>query len=121
MQSFSVRAGSGQVSLPFHSSPHANCNNEFTNCWIILGRGNIASVLPNRLKAFFVLRYGEKSWLSKRECQSITQPFCNLTRETENFTEHYYARVRATGQNYCSSDWVRSERFEPRKESTYRC
>ncbi|NWX50088.1 I22R1 protein, partial [Steatornis caripensis] len=40
-------------------------------------------------------QYGEKSWLNKRECQSITQSFCNLTRETENFTEHYYARVRA--------------------------
>ncbi|XP_010154967.1 PREDICTED: interleukin-22 receptor subunit alpha-1 [Eurypyga helias] len=62
-------------------------------------------------------QYGEKSWLNKRECQSITQPFCNLTHETENFTEHYYARVRATGQNYCSSNWVRSERFEPRKET----
>ncbi|XP_009866515.1 PREDICTED: interleukin-22 receptor subunit alpha-1 [Apaloderma vittatum] len=62
-------------------------------------------------------QYGEKSWLNKRECQSITQPFCNLTRETENFTEHYYARVRASGQNYCSSSWVRSERFEPRKET----
>ncbi|XP_069731422.1 interleukin-22 receptor subunit alpha-1 isoform X2 [Phaenicophaeus curvirostris] len=31
--------------------------------------------------------------------------------------EHYYARVRATGQNYCSSTWVHSERFEPRKET----
>nr|XP_009666546.1 PREDICTED: interleukin-22 receptor subunit alpha-1 [Struthio camelus australis] len=62
-------------------------------------------------------QYGEKVWLNKRECQGITQPFCNLTRETENFTEHYYARVRATGQNYCSSKWVHSERFEPRKET----
>ncbi|XP_010299249.1 interleukin-22 receptor subunit alpha-1 isoform X1 [Balearica regulorum gibbericeps] len=62
-------------------------------------------------------QYGEKVWLNKRECQSITQPFCNLTRETENFMEHYYARVRASGQNYCSSNWVRSERFEPRKET----
>ncbi|KAM4656790.1 interleukin-22 receptor subunit alpha-1 [Amazona ochrocephala] len=62
-------------------------------------------------------QYGEKSWLNKPECQSITQPFCNLTRETENFTEHYYARVRATAQNHCSSNWVRSERFEPRKET----
>ncbi|NWU65725.1 I22R1 protein, partial [Pterocles burchelli] len=40
-------------------------------------------------------QYGEKVWLNKHECQSITRPFCNLTRETENFTEHYYARVRA--------------------------
>ncbi|NWS77698.1 I22R1 protein, partial [Crotophaga sulcirostris] len=40
-------------------------------------------------------QYGEKVWLNKRECQGITQTFCNLTRETENFMEHYYARVRA--------------------------
>ncbi|NXT78245.1 I22R1 protein, partial [Zapornia atra] len=39
-------------------------------------------------------QYGEKVWLNKHECQSITQPFCNLTRETENFTDQYYARVR---------------------------
>ncbi|XP_010080599.1 PREDICTED: interleukin-22 receptor subunit alpha-1 [Pterocles gutturalis] len=62
-------------------------------------------------------QYGEKVWLNKHECQSITRPFCNLTHETENFAEHYYARVRATGQNYCSSNWVHSERFEPRKET----
>lgn len=65
-----------------------------------------------------VLRYGEKSWLTKRECQSITQLFCNLSQETENFTEHFYGRVRARG---CSPSWVRSERFEPRKESKYQC
>ncbi|CAN8200479.1 unnamed protein product [Coccothraustes coccothraustes] len=59
-------------------------------------------------------QYGEKSWLTKHECQSITQLFCNLSRETENFTEHFYGRVRARG---CSSSWVRSERFEPRKET----
>ncbi|NXX43304.1 I22R1 protein, partial [Tricholaema leucomelas] len=40
-------------------------------------------------------QYGDKTWLSKPECQGITEPFCNLTRETENFTEHYYGRVRA--------------------------
>ncbi|NWS11871.1 I22R1 protein, partial [Pachyramphus minor] len=40
-------------------------------------------------------QYGEKSWLPKAECQSTSQHSCNLTRETENFTEHYYARVRA--------------------------
>ncbi|NXT01494.1 I22R1 protein, partial [Jacana jacana] len=39
-------------------------------------------------------QYGEKYWFNKTECQSITQYSCNLTRETENLTEHYYARVR---------------------------
>ncbi|KFU91866.1 Interleukin-22 receptor subunit alpha-1, partial [Chaetura pelagica] len=40
-------------------------------------------------------QYGGGPWLNKSECQGISRPFCNLTRETENFTEHYYARVRA--------------------------
>ncbi|NXD11481.1 I22R1 protein, partial [Nothocercus nigrocapillus] len=40
-------------------------------------------------------QYGEKVWLNKPECQSITRPFCNLTRETDNVAEHFYARVRA--------------------------
>ncbi|NXF11987.1 I22R1 protein, partial [Smithornis capensis] len=40
-------------------------------------------------------QYGQKSWLPKAECQSIRQLWCNLTRETENFTEPYYGRVRA--------------------------
>ncbi|NWI94980.1 I22R1 protein, partial [Pitta sordida] len=40
-------------------------------------------------------QYGEKTWLFKPECQGISHLFCNLTRETENYTEHYYARVRA--------------------------
>ncbi|NXA41480.1 I22R1 protein, partial [Eudromia elegans] len=40
-------------------------------------------------------QYGEKGWLNKRECQSITRSFCNLTRETADVAEHFYARVRA--------------------------
>ncbi|KAJ7400058.1 interleukin-22 receptor subunit alpha-1 [Pitangus sulphuratus] len=62
-------------------------------------------------------QYGEKSWLPKAECQGISQRSCDLTRETENFAEHFYARVRAAGGPGCSSGWVRSERFEPRKET----
>ncbi|XP_068274147.1 interleukin-22 receptor subunit alpha-1 [Nyctibius grandis] len=88
-----------------------------TNFENILTWETEADIPPGTVFDVQYKQYGEKSWLNKRECQSITQPFCNLTRETENFTEHYYARVRATGQNYCSSNWVRSERFEPRKET----
>ncbi|NXU91331.1 I22R1 protein, partial [Xiphorhynchus elegans] len=40
-------------------------------------------------------QYGEKSWLAKPECQSIAEPSCNLSRETEHFSEQYYGRVRA--------------------------
>ncbi|XP_074418865.1 interleukin-22 receptor subunit alpha-1 [Larus michahellis] len=88
-----------------------------TNFENILTWETEADIPPGTVFDVQYKQYGEKSWLNKPECQSITQPFCNLTRETENFTEHYYARVRATGQNYCSSNWVRSERFEPRKET----
>ncbi|XP_010199753.2 interleukin-22 receptor subunit alpha-1 [Colius striatus] len=88
-----------------------------TNFENILSWETEADIPPGTVFDVQYKQYGEKSWLNKRECQSITQTFCNLTHETENFTEHYYGRVRATGQNYCSSNWVRSERFEPRKET----
>ncbi|XP_010170251.1 interleukin-22 receptor subunit alpha-1 [Antrostomus carolinensis] len=88
-----------------------------TNFENILTWETEADIPPGTVFDVQYKQYGEKSWLNKRECQSITQPFCNLTHETENFTENYYARVRATGQNYCSSNWVYSERFEPRKET----
>ncbi|XP_009929395.2 interleukin-22 receptor subunit alpha-1 isoform X1 [Opisthocomus hoazin] len=88
-----------------------------TNFENILTWETEADIPPGTVFDVQYKQYGEKSWFNKPECQSIMQPFCNLTRETENFTEHYYARVRATGQNYCSSNWVRSERFEPRKET----
>ncbi|KAM8796009.1 interleukin-22 receptor subunit alpha-1 [Eudromia elegans] len=62
-------------------------------------------------------QYGEKGWLNKRECQSITRSFCNLTRETADVAEHFYARVRASAHSACSTHWVRSERFQPQKET----
>lgn len=40
-------------------------------------------------------RYGERKWLVKESCQRITRKFCNLTMETGNFMEPYYARVTA--------------------------
>ncbi|EMP28041.1 Interleukin-22 receptor subunit alpha-1 [Chelonia mydas] len=72
---------------------------------------------PDVLYTVRYQRYGDEDWLQKSECQNITQPFCNLTHETENFRERYYARVRAVIQNCCSSDWVPSQRFYPREDS----
>ncbi|XP_005513513.2 interleukin-22 receptor subunit alpha-1 isoform X2 [Columba livia] len=88
-----------------------------TNFENILTWETEADIPPGTVFDVQYKQYGEKSWLNKQECQSITQRFCNLTRETENFTENYYARVRVNGQDGCSSGWVRSERFEPRKET----
>ncbi|XP_004465450.3 interleukin-22 receptor subunit alpha-1 [Dasypus novemcinctus] len=39
--------------------------------------------------------YGEREWLAKAGCQRITRKSCNLTTETGNLTELYYARVTA--------------------------
>ncbi|XP_058712513.1 interleukin-22 receptor subunit alpha-1 isoform X1 [Poecile atricapillus] len=85
-----------------------------TNFENILTWETEADIPPGTVFDVQYKQYGEKSWLTKLECQSITQLFCNLSQETENFTEHFYGRVRARG---CSPSWVRSERFEPRKET----
>ncbi|XP_069893089.1 interleukin-22 receptor subunit alpha-1 isoform X2 [Dipodomys merriami] len=39
--------------------------------------------------------YGESMWLAKKGCQGITRKSCNLTMETGNLTELYYAKVTA--------------------------
>ncbi|XP_041273321.1 interleukin-22 receptor subunit alpha-1 [Onychostruthus taczanowskii] len=85
-----------------------------TNFENILTWETEADIPPGTVFDVQYKQYGEKSWLTKHECQSITQLFCNLSKETENFREHFYGRVRARG---CSPSWVRSERFEPRKET----
>ncbi|KAM6295978.1 interleukin-22 receptor subunit alpha-1 [Aegotheles albertisi] len=88
-----------------------------TNFENILTWETEADISPGTVFDVQYKEYGDTLWLNKSECQNITRTFCNLTRETENFSEQHCARVRATGHNYCSSDWVQSERFEPRKET----
>ncbi|XP_014461186.1 interleukin-22 receptor subunit alpha-1 isoform X2 [Alligator mississippiensis] len=62
-------------------------------------------------------QYGETEWLNKTECQNISQPFCNLSHETENYIEPYYARVQAMAPNGYFSDWVCSQRFTPEHDT----
>ncbi|NXN33330.1 I22R1 protein, partial [Nycticryphes semicollaris] len=66
-----------------------------TNFENILTWETEADIPPGTVFDVQYKQYGDKDWLNKSECQSITRSFCNLTRETENFTENYYARVRA--------------------------
>ncbi|XP_042295149.1 interleukin-22 receptor subunit alpha-1 isoform X2 [Sceloporus undulatus] len=61
-------------------------------------------------------KYGDK-WKEKSECQNITRRFCNLTRETGNFSQQFYARVRAFIPNCCTSEWAMSSRFTPQKHT----
>ncbi|XP_078069795.1 interleukin-20 receptor subunit alpha-like [Mustelus asterias] len=60
--------------------------------------------------------YGEKDWKNKKECQNITRTCCDLSNETADYEEHYYARVRAVS-GAGSSDWNRSGRFNPKVET----
>ncbi|NXG24301.1 I22R1 protein, partial [Grallaria varia] len=66
-----------------------------TNFENILTWETAADIPPGTIFDVQYKQYGEKSWLTKPECQSIPEPFCNLTRETENFREQYYGRARA--------------------------
>lgn len=50
---------------------------------------------PDTVYSVEYKKYGEKEWLAKAGCQRITQKFCNLTVETRNHTEFYYAKVTA--------------------------
>ncbi|XP_044274738.1 interleukin-22 receptor subunit alpha-1 [Varanus komodoensis] len=61
-------------------------------------------------------RYGE-AWQNKSECQNITQRFCDLTHETENYMERYHARVRAVTPGSPASSWAMSPRFCPREDT----
>ncbi|XP_030074693.1 interleukin-22 receptor subunit alpha-1 [Microcaecilia unicolor] len=58
-------------------------------------------------------KYGESEWLLKSDCQNITNTFCNLTLELD-WTEQYNARVAAVSKN-CTSRWVDSKRFSPKR------
>ncbi|XP_062818546.1 interleukin-22 receptor subunit alpha-1 [Anolis carolinensis] len=57
-------------------------------------------------------KYGEP-WQEKSECQNVTRLFCDLTHETENFSERFYAQVRAHVPDCCTSNWAMSPRFHP--------
>ncbi|XP_025068389.1 interleukin-22 receptor subunit alpha-1-like [Alligator sinensis] len=94
-------------------------NAEFfsTNFENILKGGTEDEIPPGTVYNVHYKQYVEKKWLTKTECQNISQPFCNLTRETEDFTEYYYGRVWAVALNGYSSDWVCSQRFKPEQHS----
>ncbi|XP_021118722.1 interleukin-22 receptor subunit alpha-1 isoform X2 [Heterocephalus glaber] len=62
-------------------------------------------------------RYGEPEWLAKVGCQQITQKSCNLTMETGNLTELYYARVTAISSGGWSATKM-TERFNSLQHTT---
>ncbi|XP_005544498.1 interleukin-22 receptor subunit alpha-1 isoform X3 [Macaca fascicularis] len=50
---------------------------------------------PDTVYSIEYKTYGERDWVAKKGCQRITRKSCNLTVETGNHTELYYARVTA--------------------------
>lgn len=63
-------------------------------------------------------RYGKKEWLAKEGCQRITRKSCNLTTETGNHTEHYYARVTAVSAGGRSATKM-TDRFSSMQQSEW--
>ncbi|KAL1776908.1 Interleukin-22 receptor subunit alpha-1 [Sigmodon hispidus] len=50
---------------------------------------------PDTVYSVEYKRYGVKEWTPKAGCQQTTHKSCNLTMETANLTEFYYAKVMA--------------------------
>ncbi|XP_061084075.1 interleukin-22 receptor subunit alpha-2-like [Conger conger] len=61
--------------------------------------------------------YGQKHWTKATQCQGISQPRCDLSQETSDPREWYYARVRAV-LHRARSTWTLSPRFNPHWETS---
>ncbi|XP_030628775.1 interleukin-22 receptor subunit alpha-2 [Chanos chanos] len=62
--------------------------------------------------------YGDKHWTDAKHCQSISISQCDLSQETSDPREWYYARVQSTSEAG-QSPWVISARFHPQAESNF--
>uniref|UniRef100_W5NEC8 Interleukin 22 receptor subunit alpha 2 n=1 Tax=Lepisosteus oculatus TaxID=7918 RepID=W5NEC8_LEPOC len=61
--------------------------------------------------------YGQKKWANAVHCLGITEPHCDLSQETSDRRECYYARVQ-TALDDTLSPWVISPRFVPQWETS---
>ncbi|KAL0967378.1 hypothetical protein UPYG_G00251490 [Umbra pygmaea] len=56
-------------------------------------------------------------WRVKKQCVDIPQLWCDLSNETTDLDENYYARVKAVSTNK-SSKWKISKRFDPKSDTS---
>ncbi|NXP43569.1 I20RA protein, partial [Heliornis fulica] len=56
--------------------------------------------------------YGVGKWIRKPECRNINRTWCDLSSETSDYEEQYYASVKAFLNGKCS-DWMETTRFNP--------
>lgn len=76
----------------------------------------IAIALVQFLSLSFSYRYGVGKWIRKPECRNINRTWCDLSSETSDYEEQYYASVKAFLNGMCS-DWVETTRFNPLTDS----
>uniref|UniRef100_A0A8C4Y0L0 Interleukin 20 receptor subunit alpha n=1 Tax=Gopherus evgoodei TaxID=1825980 RepID=A0A8C4Y0L0_9SAUR len=60
----------------------------------------------------FSCRYGIGKWIKKSECKNISRTWCDLSNETYNHEDQYYASVKAFFSGNCSR-WTETARFNP--------
>uniref|UniRef100_A0A8C3HWD0 Interleukin 20 receptor subunit alpha n=1 Tax=Chrysemys picta bellii TaxID=8478 RepID=A0A8C3HWD0_CHRPI len=58
------------------------------------------------------LIYGIGKWIKKSECKNISRRWCDLSSETYNHEDQYYASVKAFFSGNCSR-WTETARFNP--------
>lgn len=55
-------------------------------------------------------------WRAVQRCTKIVQSWCDLSNETRDLEQEYYARVRAVSRK-AYSEWVLTRRFDPKSHS----
>lgn len=65
---------------------------------------------------FLLYSYGAADWRAVQRCTKIVQSRCDLSKETRDLEQGYFARVRAVSRK-AHSNWVRTRRFDPKSDS----
>ncbi|XP_072533159.1 interleukin-22 receptor subunit alpha-2 [Salminus brasiliensis] len=74
---------------------------------------------PKDLQYFVQYKvYGDKQWSAAKLCQAIHEFQCDLSQETSDPREWYYARVQAVSSKGLST-WAISSRFHPQWDTTF--
>ncbi|XP_076830036.1 interleukin-22 receptor subunit alpha-2 isoform X2 [Brachyhypopomus gauderio] len=74
---------------------------------------------PNSMRYFVQYKvYGDKQWTACERCQGIRKHQCDLSQETSDPKQWYYARVHSVSSKE-RSPWVITPRFHPQWETTF--
>ncbi|XP_028936957.1 interleukin-22 receptor subunit alpha-1 isoform X2 [Ornithorhynchus anatinus] len=92
--------------LRFHSTNFENI--------LVWERGK--NTTPDTVFSVAYSIYGAKRWQEKGACQNMTSRSCDLTGETGNIHEYYYAQVTALTESGLSASF-RTQRFNPKTET----